>query len=137
MIWTGSNAVIAAIVGEIIHRLISVIWLLRASVVWLLSVKNSKTMIRKTKRAASRWENITMACFWNAKSDRPWLLKLFIIVYNYMLFTILLPLGAMLLYYVGVLPLAVPFHWVIVHCDLNVIISVPVGIYTLRRFGRK
>lgn len=135
MIWTGSKAVMVAIVGEIILRLITVIWVLRIGIGWLLSVKNSKTMIRKTRQAASRWEKITLGCFWNAKSDQRYLLRSFIIVYNYMLFTMLLPLGAMLLYYAGILPIAVPDYWSTSHFFMNVSVSVPTCIYILRRFG--
>lgn len=137
MIWSGSKALIAAIIMEIIQRLITVIWVFRIAVGWLLKVKNSKTMVRKTRQAASRWEKITMVCFWNAKCDQRGLLRLFISIYNFMLFTIPLPLCAMLLYYEGVFSMEAAQRLHSIHFNLDIFVSTPVCIYTLRKFGNR
>lgn len=137
MVWTGSKALCAVVIGEIILRLITVIWFFRITVRCLLRVKNSKTMIRKARQGADKWKQITLLCFWNAKSDQQWLLRGLIGIYNYMLFTILLPLIAMILYYVKLCPMEVVHNLFAVHFYMDMLISIPVEIYTLRRFGRK
>lgn len=137
MVWTGSKALCAVVIGEIILRLIEVIWFLRISIGWLLRVKNSKTTIRKTRQGTDKWKRITMLCFWNAKSDQQWLLRGLIGIYNFMLFTMLFPLLAMILYYVKLCPMEVADKLLAVHFYMDMAISIPVGIYTLRRFGRK
>lgn len=135
MIWTGDKALMAAVVSEMIQRLITVLWMLRIAVRQLLSVKNSETVVRKTREKANRWERITLLCFWDAKRERRSLLRWLIGIYIFMLVTLPLPLCAMLLYCVSVFPVEVARRLLAVHFCLDVAVSMPVCVYTLRRFA--
>ena len=131
VIWDGDKALVAAVVSEVIQRLITVLWMLRIAVGRLLDVGNSETVREK----ANRWERITLLCFWDAKRERRGLRRWLIGIYIFMLFTMPLPLCTMLLYCVKVLPLEVARGSLTVHFCLDVAVSLPVCVYTLRRLA--
>ena len=136
MVWTGTKALVAGIIAEIVLRAIALFVVLRGTVLLNFArEKNSKTWLKKLKETVSPFQWFTLLCVWDVNYEKPHRARAFICLYNWMLWTLLLPLGAMLLSFVTPLPIEIArvlFRW---HFYLDLIVLFPVNIYILRKFN--